>query len=127
MEEDVIVQAVFTFDAVIIFSIGLPFPPVIENKKKEVSFPDFNLLWKPPYNNGYPLTMYTVYYKQIQSPDKENRSHRINTTAVTNTLSALPLECDTEYEFAVSAWNKLGEGPLSQAWQTKSVKGIHII
>lgn len=117
----------FPFDAIIVLSIGLPFAPVIENKTKEISFPDFNLLWSSPDNNGCPLVMYTVYYKAIRSRDKENVRYSINATAVANTLSALPLDCDTEYEFVVSAWNELGEGNLSLPWRIKSVTGIHVI
>ena len=115
----------FTYEEFIV-SIGLPFPPVIENKENEISFPDYNLKWSTPYNNGYPLSVYTVYYKEITSPVNESHWYRINTSAVTNALSALPLDCDTKYEFAVSAWNKLGESSLSQPWQTKSVTGIYV-
>lgn len=111
-------------DAMIISSTGVPSPPVIKNKKKETSLPDFNLFWSPP--DGCALTMYTVYYKEIGSPDKEKCWHRINTTAVTNTLSALLLDCDTEYEFAVSAWNQFGESNLSQSWRGKFVAGTFI-
>ncbi|XP_078358616.1 uncharacterized protein LOC144643290 isoform X2 [Oculina patagonica] len=102
---------------------GVPFPPVIKNEKKETSFSDFNLLWSPPDNSGCSATMYTVYYKDIRSPDKENVQYRINTTAMTNTLSALPLDCDTEYQFAVSAWNLFGEGYPIIVNRTKEVKG----
>ncbi|KAL9987753.1 hypothetical protein ACROYT_G002109 [Oculina patagonica] len=111
----------------IIFSIGVPSPPVIKNKKKEISLPHFNLLWSSPDNGRCPFTMYTVYFKVIGSPDKENVRYHINTTAMTNTLGALPLDCDTEYEFAVSAWNQFGEGNLSQPWQGNFMTGYPII
>ena len=105
----------------IIITAGVPFPPVIENKEKEISLPNFNLSWNPPNNKpGCPLTMYTVYIKEIRSPDKENVQFHVNTT----TMTALPLDCDTEYEFAVSAWNQFGEGNLSQSWQGRVVTGI---
>lgn len=84
------------------------------------------MLWNSPDNNGCPITMYTVYYKAIRSPDKEKSWHRINTTAMTNTLSVLPVDCDTEYEFAVSASNKFGESNVSQSWQGKFTTGICI-
>ena len=113
----------------IIFSTGLPSPSVIKNKEKEISFPDFNLSWNPPDNRrclSGPLTMYTVYYQAIRSPDKENVQYHINTTAMANTLSALPLDCDTEYEFAVSAWNEFGESKMSQSWQGRVRTGISV-
>ena len=83
-----------------------------------MSLPNFNLSWNPPDNKpGCPLTLYMVYIK-------ENGQYHINTTTMTNTLSGLPLDCDTEYEFAVSAWNEFGEGNLSQSWQGRVVTGI---
>ncbi|XP_078344448.1 uncharacterized protein LOC144630040 [Oculina patagonica] len=104
--------------------VGLPFPPVIIfNQKKEMSFFDFTLAWSFPCHNGYPLTMYTVYYKAITSRVEGNIWHHINTSAQMNTLSGLALECDTEYEFAVSAWNKLGESDRSLPWQVKFTTG----
>ncbi|XP_078357420.1 uncharacterized protein LOC144642321 isoform X2 [Oculina patagonica] len=106
---------------------GVPSPPVIKNKKKEISLPHFNLLWSSPDNGRCPFTMYTVYFKVIGSPDKENVRYHINTTAMTNTLGALPLDCDTEYEFAVSAWNQFGEGNLSQPWQGNLITGYPVI
>ncbi|KAL9987757.1 hypothetical protein ACROYT_G002114 [Oculina patagonica] len=107
--------------------VGVPSPPVIKNKKKEISLPHFNLLWSSPDNGRCPFTMYTVYFKVIGSPDKENVRYHINTTAMTNTLGALPLDCDTEYEFAVSAWNQFGEGNLSQPWQGNLITGYPVI
>ena len=107
----------------IIITAGVPFPPVIENKEKEISLPNFNLSWNPPNNKpGCPLTMYTVYIKEIRSPDKENAQFHTSTTAMT----ALPLDCGTDYEFAVSAWNEFGEGNLSQSWQGRVVTGISL-
>lgn len=112
--------------ATVVFSIGLPVPPFIENKK-EISLPDFKLIWSRPYDNGCALTTYTVCYRQFQRQDKDDFWYSLNTTAVANALSPLPLDCDIEYEFAVSAWNELGEGNLSQPWRTKSVTGFHAI
>ena len=103
----------------IILSTGVPLPPVIKNKEKEISLPGFKLSWNSFGNHRCisPLTMNTVYYKAIESPNKEKSQHHINTTAMTNTLSGLPLDCDTEYEFAVSAWNEFGESKMSQSLQ----------
>ena len=72
--------------------------------------------------------MYTVYYKDMKSSQtEENAWYRINASAGTNDLSSLPLECDTEYEIKVSAWNELGESNRSESWQVKSLTGIYII
>lgn len=98
---------------------------IIFNQKKEMSFFDLTLTWTFPCHNGYPLTMYTVYYKAIRSRVQENVWHHINTSAHMNTLSGLSLECDTEYEFAVSAWNELGESDRSLPWQVKFTTGIY--
>ena len=115
-------------NAVIIFSTGAPFPPVIENKEKKISFPNSSLIWSSPDTNGCPVTMYTVYYRAMKSSQaEENAWYRINVSAGTNDLSALPLECDTEYEIKVSAWNELIESNRSESWQVKSITGIYII
>lgn len=105
----------------VFYSTGLPSPPVIENKKNKVAFSELNLVWSSPDSNGCSLTMYTIYYRKIQSPGTP--WHCINATAATNSMSAFPLECDTQYEFAVTAWNKLGESELSQSWQVRSTTG----
>ena len=107
-----------------IYSIGLPFPPVIENKAKKESLTSINLTWS--HNNTCSLTVYTVYYKAVQLREKEQFWNRINTTTMTITLSALPLDCNTEYEFAVSAWNEFGEGFPSQSWKVKFTTGNEI-
>ena len=108
----------------ITFPTGVPFPPVIESEEKEISLPHFNLSWNPAVNKSVcPLTMYTVYYKAIGSQDEEHVQYHINTTAVVTTL---PLDCDTEYEFAVSAWNEFRESKRSQSWQVKVITGISV-
>ena len=115
-------------NVVIIFSTGAPFPPVIENKEKKISFPNSSLIWSSPDANGCPVTLYTVYYRAMKSSQtEENAWYRINAPAGTNDLSALPLECDTEYEIKVSARNGLGESNRSESWQVKSITGIYII
>ena len=112
----------------IIFSTGAPFPPVIGNKEKEISFPNSSLIWSSSDANGCSVTLYTVYYRAMKSSQtEENAWYRINASAGTNDLSALPLECDTEYEIKVSAWNELGESNRSESWQVKSLTGIYIM
>ena len=112
----------------IINSTGVPFPPVIENKEKEISIPNFTLIWSSPDANGCPVTMYTVYYRAMKSSQtEENAWYRINASAGTKDLSSLPLECDTEYEIKVSEWNELGESNRSESWQVNCITGIYII
>ena len=116
-----------SLNAVIIFSTAVPFRPVIENKEKEISFHN-SLIWSSPDSNCCPVTMYTVHYKAIKSSQtEENAWYRINASAGTNDLSVLPLECDTEYEIKVSAWNERGESKRSESWQVKYLTGIYII
>ena len=115
-------------NAVIIFFTGAPFPPVIGNKEKKIAIPDYSLIWSSPDTNGCPVTMYTVYYRAMKSSQtEENAWYHINASAGTNNLSTLPLECDTEYEIKVSAWNELGESNRSESWQVKTITGIYII
>ena len=112
----------------IINSTDAPFPPVIENKEKKISIPNSSLIWSSADANGCTVTMYTVYYRAMKSSQtEENAWYRINASAGRNYLSALPLECDTEYEIKVSAWNELGESNRSESWQVKTITGIYII
>lgn len=109
------------------YSTGVPFPPVILSKEKELPFSDFKLIWSTPENSGCTLALYTVYYRKMQSRGKENDWLRINATVWSNSLSALPLECETEYEFAMTAWNERGESDLSQPWKVKSTTGTSTV
>ena len=110
-----------------VYSTGVPFPPVILSKEKELPFSDFKLIWSTPENSGCTLALYTVYYRKIQSRGKGNDWLRINATVWSNSLSALPLECETEYEFAMTAWNERGESDLSQPWKVKSTTGTSTV
>ena len=71
--------------------------------------------------------MYTVYYKAIvKSQNEDNFWYHINTSSGANELRDLPLDCDEEYEFKVSAWNEVGESQRSDPWRVKSILGISI-
>ena len=105
---------------------GSPAPPIIENQEQEMSYPNLSISWSSGDTSGCPVTMYTVYYKSIQRREEENTWNRISASSSTRELSALPLDCDTEYELRVSAWNELGESNPSESWKVKSITGIHI-
>lgn len=93
------------------FDIDKPSVPVIEDKEMHVSGCDVKLKWSTPEDNGCPLTMYTIYQRNLE----EEIWHQTNVT-VDITSFHFPLQkCDTKYTymFAVSAWNELGESELS--------------
>ncbi|XP_027052583.1 angiopoietin-1 receptor-like, partial [Pocillopora damicornis] len=105
-----------------------PVHPVIKNKEKEM-FHNSSIKWNSPDANGCPVSMFSVYYKAIKSRNEESAWHRINTSSDANELScsSLPLECGTDYEFKVSAWNDVGESTFSESWQVKSITGYPAI
>ena len=105
------------------FVTGKPSAPVILNKETQVSGCDVNLRWSLPEDNGCPLTMHTIYYRERQSKNNDSW-HRINVTKVTKSEHLLSLKCNTEYAFAVSGWNELGESPISSEWPITTIKGI---
>ena len=105
---------------------GSPTSPIIENQEQEISYPNLSISWSSGDTSGCPVTMYTVYYKSIKLREEGNTWNRINASSSTRELSALPLDCDTEYELRVSAWNEMGESNRSESWKVKSITGIHI-
>ena len=102
---------------------GQPSAPVILNKETQVSGCDVNLRWSLPEDNGCPLTMHTIYYRERQSKNIDSW-HRINVTKVSKTEYLLSLKCNTEYAFTVSSWNELGESAVSSEWPVKTIKGM---
>ncbi len=102
---------------------GRPEPPVIKNKETQVPGCDVILKWSVAKGNGCPLTMYTIYYRDLQSKN-EDSWHQVNVTALTRSLHLSSLKCNTEYDFAVTAWNELGESVTSRGWQIKTFRGM---
>ena len=82
-----------------------------------------HLRWSSPEDNGCRLTMYTIYYRELHSKN-EDPKHQINVTKVTKPEHFLSLKCNTEYMFAVSAWNELGESSVSSEWPIKTIRTI---
>ncbi|XP_078379589.1 uncharacterized protein LOC144662599 isoform X2 [Oculina patagonica] len=100
---------------------GLPSRPVINNKETETSACDVNPTWSPPVDNGCPLTMYSIYYREIT----EVSWHQVNVTNVTATNYTVSLACGRQYTIEISAWNELGQSDRSRPWiiKTKSEEG----
>ncbi|KAL9987764.1 hypothetical protein ACROYT_G002121 [Oculina patagonica] len=65
--------------------------------------------------------MYTIYYRDLQS-SHDDSWHQVNVTALTRSLHLSSLKCNTEYDFAVTAWNELGESAASRGWQIKTFR-----
>lgn len=90
-----------------------PIPPIITNLKMSACV--VNLTWTVSGDASCPLNKYTIYYRQEDSPWNKIE---INTVAVTN--HQWSLRCDTQYEFAVSAWNDMGQSNFSATWKKKT-------
>ena len=108
----------------LLFLKGKPSAPVILNEETQVPRCDVNLRWSLPEDNGCPLTMYTIYYRELQS---DNLLHQINVTKVAKSEHLLSLKCNTEYTFAMSAWNEVGESAVSSEWPITTIRPIKII
>ena len=79
-----------------------------------------NLKWSSPQDNGCPLTLYKIYYREQQSTIEDDSWHQINVTVDTRSRDLPSLKCNTEYIFKVSAWNELGESATSNQWPIKT-------
>ena len=83
---------------------------------------DVNLKWSSSQDNGCPLTMYTVYYREVQSLGEDEYWHHINVTMDSTSTSLTSLKCNSEYTFKVTAWNELGESNTSKEWRIKTAQ-----
>ena len=104
----------------LVFASDKPSPPIIKNKGVQVFGCGVNLKWSSPRDNGCPLTMYTIYYREVQSTSENDSWHQINVTVDTTSRDLPSLKCNTEYIFKVSAWNELGESDTSNEWPIKT-------
>ena len=105
---------------------GVPSPPTISNKETEALSCNVNLTWSTPVDNGCPLTMYSIYYRQIQPRVTGAPWDSINITNILDTRYFLSLRCDTQYMIEVSAWNELGQSDRSKAWVIKTSSGMFL-
>ncbi|XP_078368380.1 uncharacterized protein LOC144652235 [Oculina patagonica] len=99
---------------------GIPLPPDITNKETETLRCYVNLTWSPPEYNGCQLTMYSIYYQQIQPLQTGAHWHQVNVTEVMRTKFTISLACDKQYKVEISAWNGLGESDRSRPWIIKT-------
>jgi len=99
----------------------VPSPPVTNIKETKSLACDVNVIWSPPADHGCPLTMYSIYHQQIQTP--EIGWHQTNVTNVMATNFTVTLECGRQYSIEMSAWNELGESDRSRTWIIKTMSG----
>lgn len=104
---------------------GKPSAPIIKNKESQVSGCDVCLRWSIPESNGCPLTKYRIYYTELQWSNEGDAWHKINVIADTRSLYLPSLKCNTEYVYAVTAWNEVGESDMSRVWSIKTIKGMN--
>ena len=69
---------------------------------------------------GCPLTMYTIYYREIPSGDTRADWPQIRITQLNMTSHIMRLQCDKEYEIAMSAQDEEKESGLSNSWRVKT-------
>ena len=76
-----------------------------------------------PVDNGCPLTMYSVYYREIQSHETEASWQDVRINDNLKTYHVLPLRCDAHYVIEMSAWNELGQSNRSRSFNIKTNSG----
>lgn len=101
----------------------VPSPPTIKNEEAQTVSCNVSLTWSTPVDNGCALTMYSVYYQQIQPREAGAPWYEINITDVLRTRYVLPLRCDTQYTIEMSAWNELGQSERSRKWIMQTTSG----
>ena len=106
----------------VVIALGKPSPPIIKSKELQMYRCDVNLKWSSPQDNGCPLTMYKVYYREVQSFGEDEYWHHINVTMDSTSTNLTSLKCNSEYTFKVTAWNELGESNTSKEWRIKTAQ-----
>ena len=76
-----------------------------------------------PVDNGCPLTMYSVYYREIQSHETEAPWQEVRINDNLETHHVLLLRCDAQYVIEMSAWNELGQSNRSRSFNIKTNSG----
>ena len=111
------------------FIADVPSPPVINKKETKTLRCDVNLTWSPSADNGCPLTMYSIYYQQIQSRETGESWYQVNVSNHDNIMETnytISLACDRQYKVEISAWNELGESGRSRPWIIKTISGTFV-
>ena len=71
-------------------------------------------------HTGCPLTMYIIYYREIQSHGNKADWLQISITQLQKTSYVMPLKCDMEYEIAISGKDAERESVMSNFWLVKT-------
>ena len=80
------------------------------------------VVWKPPLEGVCPIYGYSIYYREVTSHGIKNKWHSV--TANRNTTSyMLHLNCDEEYDVAITSRSGYQESNLSKIWNFKTVRG----
>lgn len=91
-----------------------------DNKTMEITSCVLNYMWSPPIDSGCPLTMYIIYYREIQSDGNEADWLQVPITQLNKTFYDIPLKCDREYEIAMSVKDEERESAMSNFWRVKT-------
>ena len=67
-----------------------------------------------------PLLMYIIYYREIQSDGNEADWLQIPITLLQKTSYFMQLQCDLEYEIAISVKDAERESVISNFWRVKT-------
>ena len=94
--------------------------PVGENKTIEINSCVLNYMWSPPMDIICPLTMYIIYYREIQADGNEADWLQVPITELNITSVDIRLKCDVEYEIAMSVKDEEKESVLSNFWRVKT-------
>ena len=105
---------------------GIPSPPVITSKETETLSCNVTLTWSPQTDNGCPLTMYSIYYRQIQPREIGESWCQVNVSNVKETKYTVSLACDRQYTVEMSAWNEVGQSGRSRPWIVTTITGIEL-
>lgn len=94
----------------------IPGHPFIKNVTQDEC--DAVIKWSMPkkiLSNGCPILFYKITYRKSSFGDQESKEVTVANTGVNQ--KKLSLECNTAYNFQVSAVNKVGSGHPSQLWK----------
>ena len=97
-------------------------PPIITNKEKEIDGCNVTVMWRLPTRSACSVT-YTIRYREIKTFMNDSDPGWIVIHNVTNTYHTIPLDCDKEYEIAVTAGSTSG---WSTSWRVKTKSGMTV-
>ena len=97
-------------------------PPIITNKEKEIDGCNVSVMWRLPTRSACSVT-YTIRYREIKTFMNDSDPGWIVIHNVTNTYHTIPLDCDKEYEIAVTAGSTSG---WSTSWRVKTKSGMTV-